>query len=483
MFCIRKNDKNVLNIFSEFYMRRQREQFATPFPLIKPDDTQMNLCKGSRCDSEPCHMPASESLQQLPDQLPLDESPDEVPASQDYEDNNEVNILNEATDFIDFDSLMSPLVYVGSEGSINDGDDEDSEGRFDSQNCSVSQKSPEIACNQEHAANLTKVYKRNIPRNKLTNERISDCFENIHNHSDVEIVLHSSPDVISISSASQYDPASQTHTAERSPDLFDSFRSVRSEAVTPSQAIRRTSIPNTADTIRHVFGEQDECDDIDLLSNTNTDIFEITKNNVFDNVLCSNGDRITPAKSKERTELTATSSCLTGLRVILPKLNSELIQQIKNDMAMQSQAETPVVTQLVANGDEVEVVEVESESILVISSEHSSRDIEKTPERRQELTPSTRSCLKRHSSERGKKSPYTRHGWLSKTRTSPRTDTPRSRQRVEKWRRRTNDNNMKPEDYPSTSKPRNLCKEFNPSSQRSTRKIVPDSPNLFSDHE
>ncbi|XP_055322232.1 uncharacterized protein LOC129578122 [Sitodiplosis mosellana] len=563
--------KNLLFACNDFYMRRLCNQFGSQFPPIKPEDFQIDFdaWKDASGDTAPLNSNAIEN----------DSSPVEVftnPNNQTVSTVADVSLLNTAlTEFSDFDTQMSPLIYSDSEH----GDDDQ-----DLQHASQRTMTPDIACNQEHAAKtraLTRASTQNSSRSHTTPternfrinfERISPGSKRLNykqlpikinstnpraktylfrskkqpqanstvltdtesvsqfmprrntrstsSTSDVQIITQKtlSPIVISTSeddrSKAPVDGQNielNTDTSCPSPDLFSSFTSARSDALSQqvlnsqeNQVEQRNEEQN--DTFREVFGEPDECDDIDLLSNTNVDIFEITKNSVFDNVLCSADDKITPLKRCQSLRSTQKKSspsmnCLSGLRVVLPRLNNHQVEQIQNGLMSQTQPsqQSQSSPQILSTSDDViDLTAHETQKIIEINSDDSVRNREKTPECKQELTPSTRSCLKRHADgrattdERRKKSPYSRLGWLTSSRTSPRSGdtTPQSRRRLDKWRQLTDESNLKADDIAKVSKPRNLFKEFKSKSKPSqkSRHDIPStstaqSPIIFSDQE
>lgn len=561
-------------------MRRLCNQFGSQFPPIKSEDFQIDFdaWKNTKADTAPVDS----------NEIELNSSPINHPNNQTVSSIADVSLLNTAcTDFSDFDTQMSPLVYSDSEH----GDDDLANQIQFTQNDSQLIMTPEIACNQEHAArarastkestqNRSKFYttptKRNLrthferisPANKRLNykqlpikinsngktniksktylfrtkkqpqsnstmlnedsesDRLFKSSRNTRNRStsstsaDVQIISQRtlSPIVISTSEDDRSDAPKNGQATEfnteigcPSPDLFSSFTSARSDAQSQQlannqeiQIEKKDETETETETFREVFGAPDECDDIDLLSNTNIDIFEITKNSVFDHVLCSANDKITPLKCSQgrstQKKSSPTMNCLSGLRVILPRLNNHQVEQIQNELITQSQSSSPSQspTQILSTSDDIiDLTAHETQTIIEINSNDSVRSREKTPERKQELTPSTRSCLRRHADdrstteERRKKSPYSRLGWLTSSRTSPRIgDTPQSRRRLDKWRRRTDESNLKPDDIAKVSKPRNLFKEFKSKSKSSqkSRHDIPStstakSPIIFSDQE
>lgn len=553
-------------------MRRLCNQFGSQFPPITPENFQIdfNAWKNAMADTATLN----------PDAIDDDLSPIELlpnPNNQTVCSVADVSLLNTAcTDFSDFDTQMSPLVYSDSEH----GDDDHIQ---DSQN-SQRMMTPEIACNQEHAAKKRatakestrsssrfaaitptkrslRIYSERIsPANKrlnykqlpikfktngktnlnfktylfrskqqpqanstVINETDSECQfkpscstrgRSTSSTSDVQIISQKtlSPIVISTSEDEQLEASKEVADTEfnseiscPSPDLFSSFTSARSDVLSQQVKSPKNQTENEVetDTFREVFGAPDECDDIDLLSNTNVDIFEITKNSVFDNVLCSADDKITPLKRTQNQSIQKKScpsmNCLSGLRVVLPRLNNQQVEQIQNVLTSQTQSQSQSQSSIQirpTSDDVVDLTAQESQKIIEINSDDSIQSREKTPECKQELTPSTRSCLKRNGSEdRRKKSPYSRLGWLTSTRTSPRShnqggDTPQSRRRLDQWRKRTDEGNLNADDVAKVTKPRNLFKEFKSKSKpnQKSRYNIPStstaqSPIIFSDQE
>lgn len=572
-------------------MRRLCNQLGSQFPPIASEDFRTNFeeWKTFNCDTVP--LESNQSIEN-DSSSPIELLPAPNNRSFNTSNNDELSILNVAcTDFSEFDTQMSPLIYSDSDESahndddqgpnkdrerdhnqinkddnndkrpstkisenINDDDDDANKIIDSSQSANSKRLTPEIVCNQEHAAknvdriasimrattstnrtqriqhdNRSPISKR-LNYKQLPIEIVKKPVRNVtgivdsesqsiikspKNHrprstsstSDIQIISQKSecvsPIIISTSSSDHTEAPKElkqmaSETCCPSPDLFASFLSTKSVALSQPQnppADNKTS-PNEADKMVHnVFGAPDECDDIDLLSNTNVDIFEITKNSVFDNILCSANDRITPLKS-DAVSAKATVSCLSGLRVVLPGSSSNQAQDIQNNdltsraaMQMQSSqgSSDDVIVDLTLN---------ETQKVIEISSEDSARDIEKTPERKRELTPSTRSCLKRSSNDRStidekrSKTPQSRLGWFTKARKSPKSETPQSRRRLDKWKHRIDDNQMDLDGNRKVTRPRNLFNEFKSNARRSepsgqckpsTSKAV--SPNIFSDNE
>lgn len=564
---------------SDFYLRRLCHQCGSQFPPIKPDDFQIDFdaWKMHTADTVP------NELNQMSQEFssPLKLLSNSCNQTINSENDESLSLLNTAcAEFSEFDTQMSPLIYSDSEGSTN-GDHGSNQTEHSLHDDSQRIMTPEIACNQEHAAKtraktrkissteskshttpIKRVLRSNHQRVSPACKRLnykqlpirislngkSDCktylfrtrkhpqtnstilyggesqiagpstrHPSTSSTSDVQVISQAmlSPIVISTSDDERSDEAknNQTLTTKEtqfdseiccsSPDLFNSFISTKSDALSqkvctaPSEHNKTEEKENNeTDMFREVFGAPDECDDIDLLSNTNFDIFEITKNSVFDNVLCSADDKITPVRKGAKStpnKLSQTISCLSGLRVVLPRLNGNQVQQIQTELVSQTKP-TPVDSSLNDDDNVIDLTANDSPKIIEINSGDGIRSREKTPERKQDLTPSTRSCLKRNpddrslTEERRKKSPYARFGWLSTSRSSSKCDTPQSRRCLDRWRQRTEEYNLRANDTTRMSRPRNLCNEFKSKAQQKSRNDIPStstaqSPIIFSDQE
>lgn len=135
------------------------------------------------------------------------------------------------------------------------------------------------------------------------------------------------------------------------------------------------------------------------------DIFEITRNNVFHNVLRVWSDTaISPiVKSTPNTSVSRAPSCFSGLKISAPKLSnnseiagpSETVQS--NDSKSTKTKVTEAVIDLTATSTPLIFIDDSEKSINGSSSEDAEiiSNSLSTPERKQPLTPSTRSCLKR----------------------------------------------------------------------------------------
>lgn len=339
----------------------------------------------------------------------------------------------------------------------------------------------------------------------LINERSR---RRISSTSDVQIISdRSSP--ITISSNSTTDDSKNVEQLEKnkseietqftadepssSPDLFSSFNTTRTEI--PDENLKKNKQPKT---LQDLFGAPDECDDIDLSTHSNVDVFEITKNNVFENILCSAKNRITPTIQPNEMRPACTTvkcasnrNCLSGLRIVLPKLDERQVERIRNEL--QSQSNSQVIEMIAKPVDVIDLTSTQNDIDNLIDSDFIGQNIERTPDKKQELTPSTRSCLKRSSTcddktddEKRRRIPLDDAGWISIKRSPSATGTPHSRRRLEKWLNRTRESETS--DHPvKVSKPRNLCKEFK--SRANSRKrgectsstTDTQSPNIFSD--
>lgn len=220
---------------------------------------------------------------------------------------------------------------------------------------------------------------------------------------------------------------------------------------------------------------------IEALSTTTSDIFEITRNNVFHNVLTVNeANAMTPATKPDNA--TPTKSCFSGVRVVLPRLKSDEILEMQRGLPQREQSQPK---------NELIDLTAESQLIDAISSQEAViiTDVEKTPQTKRPLTPSARSCVRPQSGEiyvssddEEPSKSATRSGWLTKRTSdvaSPHA-TPRSRRRLDKWfPSRTNDC----ESPQTVLQPRNI---FQKSDTNQVRRLRPnnhnrlESPSIFS---
>lgn len=293
---------------------------------------------------------------------------------------------------------------------------------------------------------------------------------------DLQIISQVIPSPITITGSSEEQRIRRDNDscAELSPDLFSSFETNRNQNDNGDEEIENEEV------------NADEPFDLALSTTINNDIFEITKNTVFDNVLSSADDRITPAKPKIQsmvTAITPKSCCLTGIRVLIPKISD-------------NEAEHPVTCQSVEIAD----VATSQNSVVVLSSCEEANDvvvlssedtIELTPpKRKQHLTPSTRSCLREDTNKRSKDAQNNNNStnkakWFSKKQSTPtsRSSTSMSCKRLNKWLNVTNQNNLS-DQSPIPRKPRNLFKELAVQSRRrQCQPTAPASPHIFSDDE
>lgn len=478
-------------------------------------------------------------------------------------DENSISLLNTASiDLDDFDTQMSPLIYSDSDTEENENDINVNRNVIHSSSESSEQTSSIIACNQEHAAKnryqahspkstVTRKYfdKSTTNNNKRMNykqlsvtinsTRVSDnntknvtnklspfmeddddndeilCLINersrrrISSTSDVQIISDRSSPITISSSSTTDDNKNDKHSGKNknetetqfadgepssSPDLFSSFNTTRTEI--PAENLEKSKIPKT---LQDLFGAPDECDDIDLSTHSNADVFEITRNNIFENILCSAQDRITPTiqqNNKKQSacttvKCTTNRNCLSGVRVVLPKLDEQQVERIRNEL--QSQSNSQVIEIIEKPDDFIDLTSSQNDIDNLVDTDFIGRNIERTPERKQDLTPSTRSCLKRSSTCEDKTNdvkrrriPLDEAGWISTKRSPSATGTPHSRRRLEKWLNRTKESETS-DCTARVSKPRNLCKEFkSKANSRRRRKCTSSttntqSPNIFSD--
>lgn len=518
--------------------------------------SNFNKWKANFCDTEPINTPNGSEESCLQSTIGEEDYVAEIQKCA-TADKNESLLNNACVNAEEFDTQMSPLIYYANSESETEEDLLPVSQRIDIASSSdlaeTQQLSDEIFCNQEHtrrvleakikAQNEIDKYHQNQPstsrqsEKSVSNQNIrpkrfsykklpfktqtsnrtikkseeatrkaptkkshkntskNDVFEKAHhskqrrvsNQSDVQIITQKLPSPIYISNSSstdhdtKHDAQFDTEILCMSPDLFGSFN---------SSAKSKTSKKSN----EHEDGaERSAIDGIELLSNTKADIFEITENDVFHNILSSFDDKITPVKDSTPAQaIKPKKSCLTGLRIHLPRLNIDQIERVQSELKSAAAATKPVNP--LPDSDVILLKDSQESDVQIISSGESgeSCDPQRTPERNKRelvLTPSTRSCLKRSSQmdqsvERKKTTPTTT-GWITKKQISP-GDTPRSRLRLVKWSRKTDENTAKAEN--KLSKPRNLCKEFKSTVQPAKHRnlqtpMAQSSPNIFSDED
>lgn len=193
--------------------------------------------------------------------------------------------------------------------------------------------------------------------------------------------------------------------------------------------------------------------------NTTTDIFEITRNNVFHNILQIRSDqKVSPFRRKpenngNQIDSNKDNTCFDEFRIVMPKLNMSVKSPNKSNKSVYRKTPAPNPNQSL----NVRIIDItESEKIpsklptrrslehafdKVGRSKNIENNLEKTPPRREmPTTPTTRSCLKRaHQKER------LSTGWLSK-RKSPREQSPQNVTATPRSCRRLDTS------FPSTSK-------------------------------
>lgn len=333
--------------------------------------------------------------------------------------------------------------------------------------------------------------------------------------SDIQLVQEELMTPIIISSSTDSNIHFTTQMLAASPDIFSSFteqehadpatvaatNSSSSTSPIPAGQSRFAADQNTFDGSETICTQDIFADSQDIanttnpvvaLSTTTSDIFEITRNNVFHNVLRVNeADAVTPVKHSDNA--ISIKSCFSGVRVVLPRLKSDEILELQRCVSQRAEQQNQFNSQNETT-DELIDLTAESQLNVAISSEDAVivADIEKTPQRKRPLTPSTRSCVGRLSTEiynissddeAPSKTP-TRSGWLSKRAsnvTSPHA-TPRSRRRLDKWfPSRTNDPNNASTSVHSILQPRNIFQKKEPKQmQRLRTPVTLESPSIFS---
>lgn len=309
-------------------------------------------------------------------------------------------------------------------------------------------------------------------------------------------------------------------TLQRSPDIFSSFSehaavdsatttntSPSSSPITAGQSKfaidqNESDASGTICTPNASFASQDmgnTTNPIEALSTTTSDIFEITKNNIFHNVLkVHNSHSVTPVKSTENTTpsktidtptATPTKTSFTGIRVVLPRLTSDEIFDLQHpgsrrrERAESPQSKRPSSEELIDLTADTQLNEmICSQDVIIVD------DVEKTPQKKRLLTPSTRACIRRQSNlsissddDQPPRTP-TRSPWLSKRKSNAANllATPRSRRQLEKWFPTHAANNSIRD---TSAKPRNLFQKKEPNRVirlRSNSRSALESPSIFS---
>lgn len=337
--------------------------------------------------------------------------------------------------------------------------------------------------------------------------------------SDIQLVQeeHMTPITISSSSTSPaIAPPNVIFSAQRqqeSPDIFDS--STEQEHDEAASAIVSNSSPSTSpipagqsrfaavqtefdgsDTIctQDIIADSQDIantsNPVDALCTTTSDIFEITKNNIFHNVLRVNdAEDATPAKHSDN--VTPIKSCFSGVRLVLPRLKSDEILELQREVSQRAQEQSDSTNEI---SDELIDLTAESQLNMAISIEDVGIDanVEKTPQRKRPLTPSTRSCVRQSndiyisSDDEGPSKTPTRSGWIKKrtsTVTSPHA-TPRSRRRLDKWfPSRASHSSDASKSLHSVLQPRNIFGTMESKQMqrlRASGRSMPESPSLFS---
>lgn len=263
---------------------------------------------------------------------------------------------------------------------------------------------------------ITDVPNENTPNvNYITQSlRVSpDIFSSPTAHTDENVAdaMNSSADTTPI-------PAGQSRFAKNQTDFEESDAICTQDILADSQDTANTTNP------------------IEALTTTTSDIFEITRNNVFHNVLTVNdADAMTPAMKPDNA--TPTKSCFSGVRVVLPRLKSDEILEMQRGLPQRAREQSQSQSEMIDLTAESQLNDAMSSKDAVIAA-----DVEKTPQRARPLTPSTRSCVRPQSDEiyvssddEGPSKSPARSGWLTKRTSnaaSPQA-TPRSRRRLDKW--------------------------------------------------
>lgn len=201
-----------------------------------------------------------------------------------------------------------------------------------------------------------------------------------------------------------------------SPDLFNetldnsnhNTKNRRCQKVTDENDDKNIMYDTEDDIFNHIVNFDESRNSISKLTTKTTDIFEITKNNVFPNVLRVRSDTtITPVPNISwNVSATKVSTCFSGIKVAVPGCSSVTEEagpsikrqsgELKNNPKKNDESFidlTATSTPLLTTADREKLNGYSSSDEIEIIS--TPPELETTPKRKQQLTPSTRSCLKR----------------------------------------------------------------------------------------
>lgn len=436
--------------FSDFYIRRLRSQVKECLPLV--DEQQFTKSFGA--------WKLLEEEAGALDSMWFD-SDMEIPSGKSTGVNGletAVRPANDARDDNELESQMSPLRYDSA--SEVDEKDDDIEGREivekpikkrgRPRKCDASAAVAESSCSRSLRARKGIDYRQILRKqdNKTKPKKSPET------SSDVQILTQNPTSPIVLSSDSV---ESVIRNGQSSPEIL---------SPTPSVPATRANT-NEEDLLRilsqNLFSEALPSQSTPTTSRDNfgtPNTFEITRNSAFPNRLrVRGGDSVTPTMENETPR--SSKKCSREVRIILPKLNEEQIQELQENSRRNAEAVVDLTNSHTPADADLDT------AALVID--------DRTPEKRLELTPSKRSCVRgerRNSAHSPQTSP-----WLKKRNANPYENyTPKSRRKLEKWFFSINNNDIP---RPPALKPRTILQK--PRNRRiEKRRSRIDSPSIFS---
>lgn len=456
---------------SEFYLRRRANQTANCIPLIDKSLFEKHFQDWQRCQSGRATHELDESWFESDMEVPssMETQPDRTIASDNRPHENVViELSSQNADEFHSELDMSPLVYEGS--------DSEDETLFET-NSTTHKEETDKKKEKPKSTYQSPCQSNDNPKQKIAHENVSEKrvlrsrrqIETTHafrstgsknneiknesgqstkpqnskvkvtkinrkesvessrkTSSEVEIIDNDSDSPIVISSGEIMEQRlTQAGTSNASPDLFSSIAGSQPNA----SAIKMFSsqsededIPKSFSKLGDVAQSTPRSQRFKSADTETPNIFEITTNNQFSNVLSvRDRDTVTP--------LTKDNIALREVRVLLPRLTSQDLKHLRpiceeSEEKLSSSTTDTDFIDLTSNNRR----KVEHESI-------------RTPKRKLQLSPSTRSCVKRaailissdedeDNQQKGQSQSAKKSDWLKKENVNKTT--PRSR-RLQSW--------------------------------------------------
>lgn len=426
MFCLR--------FFSDFYLRRMKSQIKESLPLI--DELMFmenfNAWKSSNNETDALDSEWFDSDMEIPSSIHTNIHTQQNQTTSDM--------------FDDYESeQMSPLRY----DSASEQDDDD-----DNKNCEMIEqpkrkrgrprKIDKIETNFIESSICLRKKQNQNPKQNTKKRNVTQ------NSSDIQILTQRDQSPIVISSDSR-EPIS-----ESSPHVFS--------PIEPVSIVQMNS--NEDDLLKilsqNVFSEafpiQSTPIENEIRTNDTPNTFEITKNSAFPHRLqLRDGINVTPASLSETPR---SNHSFTKVRVLVPKLNEKQISDFQKKL--REEKDNNDIFDLTSNTESIQDEQIASSGEIFT--------VDKTPEKRLQLTPSTRSCVRSKWTNSGK-SPQT-SPWIKRRNSIVNEGyTPKSRRKLEKWFYSINNNDLLKN---SSIKPRSILEKA------ANKKIRVNSPSIFS---